>query len=99
MYYLQSRYYDSAIGRFINADYPDVITTTPTELTDKNLYAYCDNNPVMRVDECGEFWNYVIGGIVGGISGAVLAVSSYRNDGEIDWASVAFNYIKKSGGW
>lgn len=25
-------------------------------LTDKNLYAYCDNNPVMRVDYGGEFW-------------------------------------------
>ena len=23
--------------------------------TDKNLDAYCDNNPVMRVDEDGEF--------------------------------------------
>lgn len=29
---------------------------TPASLTDKNLYAYCDNNPVMRKDEGGEFW-------------------------------------------
>ena len=27
--------------------------------TDKNLYAYCDNNPVMRVDNGGEFWDTV----------------------------------------
>ena len=28
-------------------------------LTDKNLYAYCDNNPVMRVDHSGEFWGFI----------------------------------------
>ena len=26
-------------------------------LTDKNLYAYCDNNPIMRRDDSGEFWD------------------------------------------
>ena len=59
LYYLQSRYYDPAVGRFINPDKCDVITATPTQLTDKNLYAYCDNNPVMRVDGDGEFWDTV----------------------------------------
>ena len=35
-------------------------------LTDKNLYAYCDNNPVMRVDHGGEFWfSFLIGAAVG----------------------------------
>jgi RHS repeat-associated protein len=56
MYYLQSRYYDPIVCRFINADVPDVITASPTALTDKNLFAYCDNNPVMRADEDGMFW-------------------------------------------
>lgn len=28
-------------------------------LTDKNLYAYCDNNPVVRVDRGGQFWETV----------------------------------------
>lgn len=32
---------------------------TPMAYTDKNLYAYCDNNPVMRVDNGGEFWDTV----------------------------------------
>jgi len=27
--------------------------------TDKNLYAYCDNNPVMRKDDGGYFWDTV----------------------------------------
>ena len=42
-------------------------------LTDKNLYAYCDNNPVMRVDGDGEFWNYIIGGVVGAVAGGITA--------------------------
>ena len=33
---------------------------TPMAYTDKNLYAYCDNNPVMRVDNGGEFWDTVL---------------------------------------
>jgi len=56
MYYLQSRYYDPIVCRFINADVPDVITASPAALTDKNLFAYCDNNPVMRTDHDGMFW-------------------------------------------
>ena len=59
LYYLQSRYYDPVICRFISPDYPDVITATPTALTDKNLFAYCDNNPVMRGDHDGMFWGTV----------------------------------------
>lgn len=42
--------YDSQTGRFINADIFEAVTAIPNALTDKNLYAYCDNNPVMRQD-------------------------------------------------
>ena len=28
-------------------------------LTDKNLYAYCDNNPTVRFDRGGQFWETV----------------------------------------
>ena len=73
LYYLQSRYYSPTKGRFINADAAEVITATPMGLTDKNLFAYCDNNPVMRTDEDGEFWNFIIGGAVGAVIGGVVA--------------------------
>ena len=73
LYYLQSRYYDAKVGRFISADEIAVITASPTALTDKNLYAYCDNNPITRGDGDGEFWNYIIGGIVGAIAGGVVS--------------------------
>lgn len=56
LYYLQSRYYDPEIGRFLNIDDPVVLKESPMVLTDKNLFAYCDNNPVTRTDDDGEFW-------------------------------------------
>ena len=52
-------YYDSEIGRFISPDTTDILTATPMALTDKNLYTYCDNNPVVRVDHGGQFWETV----------------------------------------
>ena len=58
-YYLNSRYYDPAIGRFITADKFSTIKASSFELTDKNLYAYCDNNPVTRTDNGGAFWETV----------------------------------------
>ena len=76
LYYVSSRYYNPEIGRFINADTTDVLTATPMGLTDKNLFAYCDNNPVMRADHGGEFWHLVVGGAIGGIIGGVSAAIS-----------------------
>ncbi len=32
---------------------------------DKNLYAYCDNNPVMRVDSSGAVWHLAVGAVIG----------------------------------
>ena len=57
LYYLNTRYYDANTGRFISPDTESVITATPNALTDKNLYAYCDNNPVMRRDDGGQLWD------------------------------------------
>ena len=57
MYYLQSRYYDARIGRFINAD---GYVSTGQGLTGNNMFAYCGNNPVNRVDPTGEIWSLVI---------------------------------------
>ena len=76
-YYLNSRYYDAKVCRFVNADDASTLTATPTGLTDKNLYSYCDNNPVMRKDDGGEFWHILVGAVVGAIvSGVVKAVEN-----------------------
>ena len=52
--YLQSRYYDPANHRFINAD---VYTSTDSnDAISCNMFAYCGNNPVRRVDAGGNWW-------------------------------------------
>ena len=56
LYCLGTRWYSTQFRRFLSPDNVDVTAATPGGLTDKNLYAYCDNNPVMRVDYTGEFW-------------------------------------------
>ena len=50
-YYLQSRYYDPTIGRFINAD--SYATTDATNARSSNMFAYCENDPVCKVDVSG----------------------------------------------
>ena len=49
-YYLQSRYYDPAIGRFINAD---SYSSTGQGILGNNMYAYCLNNPIANTDVSG----------------------------------------------
>ena len=53
-YYLQSRYYDPQMGRFINADEPDLLELTSSDINGANLYCYCGNDPVNRVDFHGD---------------------------------------------
>ena len=50
LYYLQSRYYDPEVGRFINAD---AYATTGIGLVGNNAFAYCNNNPVNLKDYRG----------------------------------------------
>ena len=50
LYYLQSRYYDPELGRFINAD---AFTSTGQGILGNNMFAYCGNNPANRVDPTG----------------------------------------------
>ena len=51
LYYLQSRYYDPEIGRFINMDVYFIAGNDYIQGT--NMYAYCYNNPVMYSDPTG----------------------------------------------
>ena len=62
LYYLKSRYYDPEVGRFITID--DISYIDPETINGLNLYAYCGNNPVMRVDENGNaWWHWLLGAL------------------------------------
>ena len=50
LYYLQSRYYNPEVGRFLNAD---ALISTGQGVLGNNMFAYCGNNPVSRVDATG----------------------------------------------
>ncbi|MEI7667673.1 MAG: RHS repeat-associated core domain-containing protein [Erysipelotrichaceae bacterium] len=53
LYYLNSRYYDSTVGRFINAD---GLISASSSLFGTNMYGYCENNPINGHDPSGLFW-------------------------------------------
>ena len=52
---LGHRYYDASLGRFLSSD--------PAQ-AGSNWYAYCDNNPLVRVDPTGliPFWKEIVEG-------------------------------------
>ena len=70
LYYLNSRYYDPEIGRFLSADRPDYLE--PESINGLNLYAYCNNNPVMYCDPEGTS-TIVVGGAIFGVIAAIIA--------------------------
>ena len=83
-YYLQSRYYDPEVGRFINAD--DINYIEPEMLMGCNLYAYCGSNPVMYTDPKGTFFGaLIIGALVAGLIGGTLNGISAYNAGQRGW--------------
>ncbi len=56
-YYLQSRYYNPSIGRFISSD--GLLGKTES-VSSQNTFAYCENNPIMRIDPTGELWITIV---------------------------------------
>ena len=52
-YYLQSRYYDPIVKRFLNAD---SYASTGQGFLGYNMFAYCANNPANELDPSGHKW-------------------------------------------
>ena len=77
-YYLNARYYDPQIKRFINADTLDNLGVSG-DLNSFNLYAYCGNNPVMHIDPLGEWWFITAIAVVATVVAAVVAVVAVTN--------------------
>ena len=81
LYYLQTRYYDSVTGRFINAD---GYVSTGQGILGNNMFAYCNNNPVMFTDPAGEMSKGVaialgiLAYVVTGPGGAIIVHDIYQ---------------------
>jgi len=58
LYYLKSRYYDAAIGRFINADGLNYLGANG-DLGTYNLFAYCSCNPINMSDSSGKWPQWI----------------------------------------
>ena len=96
LYYVSSRYYDPEIGRFINADVTTYLGAN-NDLNSYNLYAYCGNNPVMRIDISGYVWREIITGKtnpVGEWIGNILdAISAIMESAAINCAKQAASVV------
>ena len=94
LYYLNSRYYDPSIGRFINAD--DISYIQPEQINGLNLFAYCYNNPIAYADESGEsiFLTLLIAGFIGAsVSGLFNVASQLISQQSWDWKSFGLSLL------
>lgn len=90
-YYLNSRYYNPIIGRFITMDGVEYLGASGTALS-MNLFSYCENNPVNNVDFEGNFGSPIqwvmaaIGAIAGWFFGDYIAKQLGYKSGWKYWA-------------
>ncbi len=80
LYYLQSRYYNPEVGRFLNADSQ---LNSQSGVLGYNVFAYCQNNPVMFSDSTGHIAflaiTGAIGAVAGGIAGGIIAAKQGKS--------------------
>lgn len=81
LYYLQNRYYNPEWGRFLNAD--GILNDTTLG---KNLYAYCDNNPINNADING---NLTITSLFSVLIGTVIIVNLLQFASKVDFSALA----------
>ena len=94
MYYLKNRYYDPELRRFISADTVTTATASMETLHNRNLYAYCGENPLTRNDDEGKLWVTVVSALAGAVVGGMYSVGTQMlMDGKsfdnINWTAVA----------
>jgi len=72
LYYLNYRYYDPSIGRFISPD--DISYINPNTINGLNLYAYCGNDPINYLDPTGHIIFSLSALIIGTLVGIAIGV-------------------------
>ena len=91
MYYCKSRFYVPKWRRWLNSD--SINYLEPQNITCLNLFAYCNNNPVMYVDENGNFAFFILTAVIGAIIGGLAAgITSYQH-GARGWEVVGWSAL------
>ena len=70
LYYLQSRYYDAQVQRFVSADEIEFLGAS-VGVYAFNLYSYCENDPINFKDSTG---NGILGALI--LKGALYALAT-----------------------
>lgn len=106
-YYLQSRYYDPAIGRFISPDSIDYLGANGMPLS-YNLYAYCENNSTNMIDNYGFKARDITSTLMNIMRSSAARFAEYikkqvTSKGLVKGLKDAFDYFirnaRKGGGW
>ena len=97
LYYLQSRYYDAGVGRFISED-PIETDGLDMLILKWNSFAYCENEPVKRIDPNGCYWyqNYY------GFKKTSVGFNLYANIAFLSRTfcmSYAYDFLRANGTW
>ena len=100
-FYINSRYYDPQVGRFLSPDkMENLLTESMSHVNGANLYMYCYNNPVMYTDPSGEgfFTALLIGFLVGAIIGGGVEVGfqihqNGWNPGDWNWGQIGLSAL------
>ena len=91
-YYLNSRYYDPVVGRFLNAD---AIACVIGATNYHNVFTYCENNPINLSDPTGRIAGIDDATVLLGLAVALLATGIYTTFTNPD-VQRGFNEIARS---
>lgn len=91
LFYLNSRYYDPEVGRFISLDIISILDETRGQINGLNLYMYCADNPISYIDPSGHlallliFSSIMYLGLMGATSSiAIQAISDISTGNKFD---------------
>ena len=84
LYYLNSRYYCAEIGRFLSSD---GYIQTGQGILDKNMFAYCLNNPVNMLDLSGSLPKW-LNGALNIVSGSLQIAAGVMLGSTASWTGI-----------
>lgn len=102
LYLVTTRYYNPEWCRFISPDSIEYLD--PSSINGLNLFAYCNNDPVNKIDPSGHFaisltvLGLIIGAVVGATAGGVVAYDVAKKSGAEGWELAGWTMLGIVGG-